>query len=68
MHYEGGRYRDDLIEHLRLIYKQAETGRRPKALEILTGANFAELDQQYGEYVLKVSQALKEDFSTPSDR
>lgn len=68
MHYEGGRYRDDLIEHLRDVYKQAETGRRPRALEILTGANFAELDQQYGEYVLKVSKSLKEDFSTPTDR
>ncbi len=68
MHYEGGRYRDDLIDHLRDVYRQAETGRRPRALEILTGANFAELDQQYGEYVLKVSQTLKEDFSTLSDR
>ena len=68
MHYDGGRYRDDLIEHLRLIYKQAETGRRPLALEVLTGANFAELDQQYGEYVLKVSKSLKEDFATLSNR
>lgn len=67
MHYEGGRYRDDLIEHLRQVYKQAETGRRPMALEVLTGSNFAELDQQYGEYVLKVSQALKEDFSMPKE-
>lgn len=63
MHYEGGRYRDDLIEHLRQVYKQAETGRRPMALEILTGSNFAELDQQYGEYVLKLSKSLKEDFA-----
>ena len=68
MHYDGGRYRDDLIEHLRQIYKQAETGRRPHALEVLTGVAFPELDQQYGEYVLKVSQSLKEDFSTQSDR
>lgn len=63
MHYEGGRYRDDLIEHLRQIYKQAETGKRPMALEVLTSSNFAELDQQYGEYVLKLSQSLKEEFS-----
>ncbi len=68
MHYEGGRYRDDLIEHLRDVYKQAESGRRPRALEILIGSNFAELDQQYGEYVLKVSKSLKEGFSTPTDR
>ncbi len=68
MHYEGGRYRDDLIEHLRQVYKQAETGRRPFALEVLTGSNFAELDQQYGEYVLKVSKSLQEVFSTQTDR
>ncbi len=68
MHYEGGRYRDDLIEHLRQVYKQAETGKRPMALEILTGSNFAELDQQYGEYVLKVAKSLKEEFSTPTDQ
>lgn len=67
MHYEGGRYRDDLIEHLRQIYKQAETGKRPHALEVLTGVAFPELDEQYGEYVLKVSQSLKEDFSTPME-
>ena len=63
MHYEGGRYRDDLIEHLRQLYKQAETGRRPHALEVLTGVSFTELDQQYGEYVTKISQSLKEDFT-----
>ena len=68
MHYDGGLYRDDLIEHLRLIYKQAETGRRPLALEVLTGVNYAELDQQYGEYVLKLSKSLKEDFATQLDR
>lgn len=68
MHYEGGRYRDDLIEHLRQIYKQAETGKRPFALEALTGVSFPELDQQYGEYVAKLSQSLKEDFSALTER
>ena len=63
MHFDGGRYRDDLIEHLRELYQQAETGRRPKSLEDLTGVDFADLDQQYGEYVLKVSKSLKEDFA-----
>ena len=63
MHFDGGRYRDDLIEHLRQLYQQAETGRRPKSLEDLTGVDFADLDQQYGEYVLKVSKSLDEDFA-----
>ena len=63
MHFDGGRYRDDLIEHLHQLYQQAETGRRPKSLEDLTGVDFADLDQQYGEYVLKVSKSLDEDFA-----
>ncbi|MFM9963285.1 MAG: DUF1570 domain-containing protein [Planctomycetaceae bacterium] len=62
MHYEGGRYRDDLIEHIRQLYQQAETGRRPDSLEKLTGVDFADLDQQYGEYVRRVSMSLEEDF------
>ena len=33
------------------------------ALEVLTGVSFTELDQQYGEYVTKISQSLKEDFT-----
>lgn len=67
MHFENGRYRDDLIEHLRQLYKQAETGQRPKSLEELIGVGFAELDQQYGEYVIRVSQSLKEEFP-PAER
>ncbi len=63
MHYDGGRYRDSLIDHLRDLYQQAETGRRPRSLEDLTGVDFADLDQQYGEYVLKLSLSLKEDFA-----
>ncbi len=63
MHFDGGRYRDDLIEHLRELYQQAENGRRPRSLEDLTGVDFADLDQQYGEYVLKVSKSLREDFA-----
>lgn len=68
MHDDGGRYRDALIEHLRQLYKQAETGRRPESLEDLIGVDFTELDQQYGEYVLKVSKSLKEDFSTLTEQ
>lgn len=62
MHFDGGRYRDDLIEHLREIYQQAVTGHRPRSLEDLTGVDFADLDQQYGEYVLKLSKSLGENF------
>lgn len=66
MHYDGGRYRDALIEHLRQVYAQAEkNGRRAESLEVLTGMSFAELDEQYAEYVRNVSTSLREDFATP---
>ena len=68
MHYDDGRYRDALVEHIRQIYKQAETGRRPESLEDLTGVGFADLDQQYGEYVLKISKSLKEEIATLPNR
>ena len=46
----------------------AETGRRPESLEDLTGVGFADLDQQYGEYVLKISKSLKEEIATLPNR
>lgn len=64
MHYERGRYRDNLIEHLRQVYQQAE---RPSAqvesLEDLTGVRFADLDRQYAEYVRAMSNVLGENFA-----
>jgi hypothetical protein len=52
MHYEGGRYRDALIEHLAEIYHT--TGRQRalvRSLDELTGVSFADLDRQYVEYM-----------------
>ncbi len=68
MHYDDGRYRDDLIEHLRQIYAE---GQRPRgtldpveSLAKLTGERFEDLDKQYGEYVRKLSGSLGEDFTS----
>jgi hypothetical protein len=59
MHYEGGRYRDALIEHLAEIYHT--TGRQRavvKPLDELTGVSFADLDRQYVEYMHSLPAGL----------
>ena len=64
MHYERGLYRDDLIEHLRQIYQQAERpGAIVESLEDLAGVSFADLDRQYAEYVRAMSKVLGENFA-----
>ncbi len=63
MHYDGGRYRDDLIEHVKQIYQQAERGGPVTTLEELTGTDFKELDQQYAEFTTSLSRALQEPFA-----
>ncbi len=48
MHYDGGRYREALVKYLQAVYSgKAE----PATLARLTGANYAELDQQYRQYL-----------------
>jgi hypothetical protein len=48
MHYDDGRYRDALVEYLRLIYAGQDT---PASLSELTEANYADLDRQYLDYL-----------------
>lgn len=62
MHFEKGRYRGDLIEHLRQIYAAAETKQRPESLEALTEVSFEELDRQYIQFTRDLSNALHEEF------
>jgi hypothetical protein len=48
MHYDGGRYRQPLIDYLIAVY----SGRaEPGTLAKLTGASYDKLDQQYREYM-----------------
>jgi Protein of unknown function (DUF1570) len=61
MQYEGGRYRDALIEHLAEIYRT--TGRQRaivKSLDELTGVSFSELDRQYIEYMRSLPVGLNQ--------
>lgn len=52
MHYEGGRYRESLIEHISQIYSPRERVREaPDSLASLTGVDDDELDRQYRDYV-----------------
>ena len=52
MHYDGGRYRDALIEHLSEIYRAGPRQRLAvRSLAELTGTSYPELDQQYLEYM-----------------
>ncbi|MGC1273739.1 MAG: DUF1570 domain-containing protein [Planctomycetaceae bacterium] len=57
MHYDGGRYRDALIEHLAQLYNGAgPTRRQAQNLAELTGVSYTELDRQYGEYMRNLGE------------
>jgi hypothetical protein len=49
MHYDGGRYREALVQHLAQLY--SGDPRRVQGLDDLTGVPLAELDRQYGEHL-----------------
>ncbi|MGH7127774.1 MAG: DUF1570 domain-containing protein, partial [Planctomycetaceae bacterium] len=59
MHYDGGRYRDALIEHLAQHYDPNQPGPGGvQSLAALTGVPFAELDRQYREHMESLQRAL----------
>lgn len=58
MHYEGGVYRDAMIEHLSQIYKGDKQFTAPQSLADLTGVPFAKLDQEYKDYLRAQQQAI----------
>lgn len=52
MQYDGGRYRDALVQHLAQLYSaNARKRDAPDRLDELTGVEFTELDRQYGEFL-----------------
>ncbi len=60
MHYDGGRYRDALIEHISQIYNANPKKReRVKSLAELTETPFKELDRQYAEFLKRQDDVLK---------
>lgn len=55
MHYDDGRYREALIEHLSQVYSPNRAVRDlPESLEELTGVEAEVLDGQYREYLRKL--------------
>ncbi len=48
VHYDNGRYRDALVGYLSTVYSGRDT---PVTLPQLTGANFADLDKQYHDFI-----------------
>ena len=58
MHYDDGKYREALIEHLSQIYSDNRLTREaPESLEDLTGVEAEELDQQYVRYLRDLPDA-----------
>ncbi len=59
MHYDGGKYREALTQHLLQIYS-ANPRRRAavQSLAELTDVSFKELDQQYGEFLTSLQKSL----------
>jgi len=50
MHYDNGRYRDALVQHLAQLYSSdARVRERADGLDRLTGVDFEDLDRQYAE-------------------
>ena len=57
MHAEEGAYRDALTSYLGDVYSRVPRVRqRPRTLEELTDVKFAELDQEYLEYIAKLGE------------
>jgi hypothetical protein len=55
MHYDDGRYREALIEHLSQIYSPTKAVREnPESLDDLTGVEDEELDRQYADYIRRL--------------
>jgi hypothetical protein len=57
MHYENGKYRDALINHLSLLYVPRKVRVRIAGLDKLTGVSAKKLDQQYREYITALYDA-----------
>jgi hypothetical protein len=64
MHYDNGRYRDALIEHLSQLYVGSKR-RRAQSLAELTGNSYEELDSQYGEHLRAMQSAIDKERQQP---
>ncbi len=59
MHYENGRYRDALVQHLSEIYNvDPRRSGTSSSLDELASTTFADLDRQYGRYLKHLQDGL----------
>ncbi|QDT66021.1 DUF1570 domain-containing protein [Calycomorphotria hydatis] len=62
MHYDGGRYRDELIEHLSQIYQGDNRRRTPvQNMAVLSGQSYDRLDEQYRAYIKSLGEPVQPD-------
>lgn len=68
MHYDNGRYREALIEHISQVYSPNRAIRDfPDSLEELTGVSYEELDQQYARHLQQLDPlAIREVGARPA--
>ncbi len=51
LHYDGGRYRDSLVQHLQLLYRPGAGSQRVPGLDSLSGTPYERLDEEYREHM-----------------
>jgi hypothetical protein len=51
MHFNGGQYRDALIDHFAALYRPIAPGFRVGGMDQYTGVNYSELNRQYRDYI-----------------
>ena len=65
MHYDEGRYRDALIQHVALLYRPSARPVRVAGLDTLTGVPYEELDRQYQAYLVQLAKDQGEQYPIP---
>jgi hypothetical protein len=65
MHFDNGRYRDALIQHVALLYRPSTRRVRIAGLDVLTGVSYRELDEQYRAHLTQQAKDLGEQYPIP---
>lgn len=61
LHYDGGRYRDALVQHLQLLYRPGAGNKLTPGLDRLTGTPYERLDEQYREHMQNLDRRSQRD-------
>lgn len=65
MHYDEGRYRDALVQHVALLYRPTTRPVRIAGLDTLTGVPYEELDRQYQDFQIQLAKEQGEQYPIP---